>query len=197
MDSGENMNTNDLTRISLLTTMIAIGAFIKIPAPVVGSFTLQLTFVILAGILLGRRNGAIAAAVYVFGGLVGIPWFAMGGGFGYILKPTFGFILAFIVGAYITGAFREMAEKKLGYVDVRWVAAGAIISTVLVWIIGMLYLAVIYQHVLGQAFGYTAALLSILSPSFIADMVLALVISGVGVRIYQGVVYTRKGEDRL
>ncbi|BES64954.1 biotin transporter BioY [Gottschalkiaceae bacterium SANA] len=190
------MKTRDLTRISLLTTMIAIGAFIKVPAPVVGSFTLQLTFVILAGILLGSRNGAISAAVYAFGGLMGIPWFASGGGFGYILKPTFGFILAFIAAAYISGAFREAAEEKRGYADVRWVATGAIVSTILVWIIGMLYLAVIYQHVLGTPFGYSAALLSIFSPALLADLILAIVISGAGVRIYQVVGHKRKGESR-
>ena len=187
------MNIKDLTRIALMTTMIAIGAFIRIPAPVVGSFTLQLTFVILAGILLGKKNGAISAMVYALGGLMGIPWFTMGGGFGYVLKPTFGFILSFIIGAYIVGAFREYSESKFGHADVKWITAGSIISTIVVWIIGMLYLSAIYQYVLGSEFGYAAALLSIFSPSLAADLLLAVLVSGVGVRIYNAIGYTLKG----
>lgn len=187
------MNIKDLTRIALMTTMIAIGAFIRIPAPVVGSFTLQLTFVILAGILLGKKNGAISATVYAIGGLIGIPWFTMGGGFGYVLQPTFGFIVSFIIGAYIAGAFREYSERRLGHADVKWIMAGSIVATIVVWVMGMMYLSAIYQYVLGSDFGYAAALLSIFSVSLVADLLLAVLVSGVGVRVYNAIHYTLKG----
>ncbi len=69
----------------------AIGAFIRIPVPLV-PFTLQITFTTLAGLfLLGSKKGAISVAVYVLMGLIGIPVFTQGGGFSYVLKPSFGF----------------------------------------------------------------------------------------------------------
>jgi len=191
------MKTMDLTRIALLTTMVAVGAFIEIPAPVIGSFTLQLTFVILAGILLGKKNGTIAVLIYAVGGLIGIPWFAHGGGIGYVIQPTFGFILSFAAAAYISGLFREYSEKKYKKVRLNWVIAGSVISTLVVWVFGMLYLSAIYQYVLGKSFGYSKALLSIFSPSLVVDLILAVVISGVGIRIYKILNLKVKGATKI
>lgn len=44
---------------SLFTALTAVGAFIKIPVPVV-PFTLQFLFTMLAGLLLGGRLGAVS-----------------------------------------------------------------------------------------------------------------------------------------
>ena len=60
--------------------------------------TLQYLFTAMAGLLLGRRWGALSQAVYVLLGLVGLPIFTMGGGFGYVFQPTFGFLLGLIPG---------------------------------------------------------------------------------------------------
>lgn len=47
------IQTKKLVLCSLFTALIAIGAFIQIPVPMMDYFTLQLLFVLLAGILLG------------------------------------------------------------------------------------------------------------------------------------------------
>ena len=59
-------------------------------------FTLQFFFVLLAGIILGGKRGALAVGCYVALGLIGIPIFAAGGGIGYIFRPSFGYLLGFI-----------------------------------------------------------------------------------------------------
>ena len=179
--------TQNLVRIAIMVSIIAIGAFIRIPAPVIGSFTLQLTFVQLAGILLGSKKGAIAAGVYALGGFIGIPWFTMGGGFGYIFQPTFGFILAFILGAFVPGYFRELAIRKNVNKELTMTIVGSILSTFIVWILGIIYLSAIYQYYLGKDYGYLAALTSIFSPSLIADLVLAILISFIGLRISKAI----------
>jgi biotin transport system substrate-specific component len=47
--------------------------------------------VILSGLLLGSRHGALAQAVYLLVGVVGVPVFAeFSGGLGVILGPTGG-----------------------------------------------------------------------------------------------------------
>ena len=54
-------------------------------------FTLQVLAVILSGLLLGSRHGALAQAVYLLVGVVGVPVFAeFSGGLGVILGPTGG-----------------------------------------------------------------------------------------------------------
>lgn len=171
------MKTIDIIKIGLFTSMIVIGAFIKIPAPVIGVITLQLTFVLLGGIVLGSKNGAIAASVYAIGGLLGIPWFAYGGGPSYILQPSFGFILAFILGAYLAGLFRE---KNSSFISIT---IGSFIGTIVVWIIGMIYIWLILEVHVGKDIPFIPHILSIFSIAFVKDLVLAVIISIAGKRI--------------
>ena len=56
--------TKTLIYCSLFTALIAVGAFIKIPVPVV-PFTLQYLFTMLAGLLLGSRRGTISVVAYM------------------------------------------------------------------------------------------------------------------------------------
>lgn len=95
----------------LFSALIAIGAFIKIPVPVV-PFTLQFLFTNLAGLLLGPRLGSLAVAVYIGVGLLGVPVFTEGGGLGYIFQPTFGYLLGFYIGTYITGKIAFQGSKQ-------------------------------------------------------------------------------------
>ena len=96
---------------SLFTALIAVGAFIKIPVPVV-PFTLQFLFTTLAGLLLGSKKGAISVVAYMVLGLVGLPIFSEGGGFWYVMKPSFGYIIGFCIGTYVTGLIAERMKEK-------------------------------------------------------------------------------------
>ena len=106
------LKTIDLTLASMFVALMAVGANITsiIPFMVVGGvpITLQTFFGILAGLILGSRLGTITTTVYAFVGLVGVPVFAQfSGGVGALIKPTFGFILSFILAAYVTGKIVE------------------------------------------------------------------------------------------
>ena len=59
----KKFTTRDLILCALFTALSAIGAFIRIPVPLV-PFTLQITFTTLAGLLLGSKKGAISVAAY-------------------------------------------------------------------------------------------------------------------------------------
>ena len=103
-----NTKTKKLSTVSMVlcgmfAALVAIGAFIQIPVPYMDYFTLQFFFVLLAGLILGADKGAISVGCYVLLGLVGVPIFAAGGGIGYIFRPSFGYLVGFIVSAYVTG----------------------------------------------------------------------------------------------
>jgi biotin transport system substrate-specific component len=67
-------------------------------------FTLQVLALILSGLLLGPRYGALAQAVYVLVGAVGVPVFSeFSGGLGVILGPTGGYLLSYPVAAAVAG----------------------------------------------------------------------------------------------
>ena len=104
------LNTKSLILCSLFAALIAVGAFIKIPIPVV-PFTLQVLFTTLAGLLLGPRLGAISVGIYLLVGLIGIPVFTQGGGLSYIVQPTFGYLIGFLVGTYVTGYIAHKTTK--------------------------------------------------------------------------------------
>ena len=96
-----------------MAALTAVGAYLKIPLPYV-PITLQMTFVGLAGAWLGPWRGAASQIVYLCVGLVGLPVFAKGGGPHYLLEPSFGFLLGFVPGAYITGYVSRRTSSYLG-----------------------------------------------------------------------------------
>ncbi len=135
---GRRISTQELVLGGVFTTLIAVGAFIKIPVPVV-PFTLQFLFTMLAGLLLGGRRGAMSVGVYILLGLIGLPIFAEGGGFWYILKPSFGYLLGFMLAAYVTG---RMVERR-ARLSTGWVTAVNFLGLFIVYAAGMIYYYVI------------------------------------------------------
>lgn len=103
-----------LVLMALFTALIAIGAFIKVPVPVV-PFTLQFLFTTMAGLLLGPKLGGASVFAYIALGLLGLPIFASGGGPGYIFNPSFGYLIGFWLGAKVTGKLSsgDISLKKL------------------------------------------------------------------------------------
>ena len=109
--TAEQGRTKEIVLFGLFTALTAIGAFIRIPVPVC-PFTLQLLFTTLAGLILGSRRGALSVGLYVLLGLSGVPVFTEGGGLSYIFQPTFGYLIGFIAGAWVTGRIREITGGK-------------------------------------------------------------------------------------
>jgi len=102
------LSARELSLVALFAALSGIGGFIRIPLPFV-PLTLQTLMVMLSGLVLGGRLAALSQLVYILVGLMGIPVFAHGGGPGYVLQPTFGYLIGFICGAYIIG---RLTEKK-------------------------------------------------------------------------------------
>lgn len=102
--------------------------------------TLQTFFAILAGAILGSRLGAITMAVYAFAGLAGAPVFSkFGGGFASLLSPTFGFILSFILTAYVTGKLIEKKKSVPVYIT------AALIGMVINYVFGTNWMYMAYK----------------------------------------------------
>ncbi|MDW0113423.1 biotin transporter BioY [Sporosarcina saromensis] len=115
------MSALSLVYCGMFAALMMIGANITsfVPFLVVGGvpITLQTFFAVLSGLILGSRLGAISMTVYMFVGLAGAPVFAkFNGGFGAILLPTFGFILSYILVAYVVGKIVEKNGSLRSYV---------------------------------------------------------------------------------
>ena len=135
--------TKSMVLTAMFTALIAVGAFIRIPIPVC-PFTMQVCFTTLAGIILGKNRGAAASALYVLLGLLGLPIFAGGGGITYVLQPTFGYLIGFIAGSYLTGLIVHSGE-----ITTKRLLAGSFAGLGVVYLMGILYyriITVVYLH---------------------------------------------------
>lgn len=102
------LKTIDITLAGMFAALMAIGANIT-SFIVIGGVPITLTtfFCIMAGLLLGSRLGAISMIIYALVGLAGAPVFAkFSGGLAVIISPTFGFILSYIIVAFVVGKNR-------------------------------------------------------------------------------------------
>lgn len=123
-----------LTISAMFTALIAVGAFVKVPMPLL-PFTMQTFFTMLACFLLPKNYSAISAGLYLVLGLIGLPIFTSGGGLGYVLTPGFGYLTGFIVANYFSGLLLERRES-LKTSD--YFVAG-ITNIALVYLCGLLY----------------------------------------------------------
>lgn len=146
---GRKITTKDMIMCALFTALIAVGAFIKVPVPVV-PFTLQFLFTMLAGLIMGGRLGAISVGLYAVLGLVGLPIFAEGGGIWYVLKPSFGYIIGFALGSLVTGL---MVEKQKNLTMGRLLAAN-FTGLAIVYACGMIYYYIICNFVIGTPIAF-------------------------------------------
>ena len=137
------MKTKGVIYCGLFTALIAVGAFIKIPIQVV-PFTLHYLFTMLAGLLLGSRLGTLSVLSYMLLGLAGLPIFSEGGGIWYVFKPSFGYIIGFAVGTFVTGWIAEHMEKKT---ITRYLIAN-LAGLFCVYAIGMIYYYIICNFVI-------------------------------------------------
>ena len=161
-----------LVYTSLFSALTSVCAFLRIPM-VYSSVTLQYLFTAMAGLLLGRRWGALSQAVYVLLGLVGLPIFTMGGGFGYVFQPTFGFLLGLIPSALVIGLITRKSRRPLRII----LACAAGLATL--YAVGLPYMAMILNGYMGKGMDLSAILWAGMLPYLPGDAVKIIVAAGV------------------
>jgi len=159
-----------LTRVAVFAALTAVGAFVRIPLPYV-PFTLQTFFVLFAGSLLGSRLGLLSQVAYLALGLMGLPIFAHGGGPSYVLHPSFGYLLGFTAAAYIIGLVIERADER----NVKTYLLANLLGLGVIYLIGLPYLHVVLNHVIGVEFSLTRTLWAGMAVFLPGDLLKALV----------------------
>lgn len=103
-----------LAQIALIAggaALVGLSAQIAIPLPFTPvPLTLQTLAVLLVGASLGSLRGVASMLLYVAAGLIGVPWFAQGSS-GYS-TASFGYVLGFILAAFIVGRLAEHGASR-------------------------------------------------------------------------------------
>lgn len=147
--------------------LTAVAAKVAVPLPGIPvPFTLQPVAVLLAGALLGASGGFKSQSIYLAAGMVGLPVFAAGGGWAYLLGPTGGYLLAFPVAAWIVGAFADRSRSALS------IAFGAVVGLAVIHLGGIAWLAAMSGREAAAAVG--------LAPFFVGDLLKVALVTVIG-----------------
>lgn len=175
------MKTNSLTlyfnetiwrSIAAIITFAAITALTAritillpfTPVPI----TLQTLAVVLSGLVLGSRSGALAQIVYL--GLIatGLPFDAKGLGPAAFFGPTAGYLLGFVPAAFMTGWLAERLAWRSWWGNF----VAAVVGMSVIYLVGASWLAI----VLGN---WQRAWLGGVAPFILLDLGKAAVAAGV------------------
>ena len=170
------LDVRSMSICSLFSILIAIGAFIKLPISIV-PVTMQTLFVVLAGIVLGKRLAVVSVLLYIVIGLIGIPIFANGGGITYVLQPTFGYLIGFVFAAYIVGHFSEKSDSITMLIIV------SIIAMIVIYLFGMVYFIWIQNVYYKIDFTWSWVLYYLFLVYLPGDLLSCIVASYVGKRV--------------
>lgn len=137
------MKTKQLTVCAFGLACLIICSKISLPIGPV-PVTLQTMAVVLLGFTCSNSSLRMIFGTYLLGGLCGLPFFAGGGGLSYILQPSFGFLCAFPLAALTI----SYTKNQLTY------TVSMLLALFIIYIIGTLYMGMIFQVVLGMEKGF-------------------------------------------
>ena len=154
---------------SLLLTLSAKLSIPFWPVPL----TLQTMVVLCLGMVLGPRLGALAVLVYLAEGALGLPVFAgtpeKGVGLAYMLGPTGGYLVGFVVAAFVSGALARRAWDR----NVASTVAAMLVGNAIIYLFGLAWLgSVVGWDKPVLAWGMTPFLLGDLAKVAIAAAIL-------------------------
>ncbi len=116
--------------------LLAISSKIKIPFYPV-PMTMQTLVVLIIGIGFGWKLGVATIMLYLFEGIIGLPVFSgtpeKGIGLVYFTGPTMGYLIGFLVAAFLTGKFNFDNNLIKNFFKLTF-------ATSFIYILGMLWL---------------------------------------------------------
>ena len=176
--------TDDIKRMvrvpAFAAVVAALGLLPPIPVPVIPvPITAQTLGVMLAGLLLGARGGAMALLVFLAMVALGLPLLAGGrGGLGVFAGPSAGFLLAWPLAAALTGFLAARIWAR--YAAWRGAVCAMIGGIGAMYAIGIPWMAAAVDLSLMQAALASAVFL----PGDIAKAILAGIVAGLVRRGY-------------
>ncbi|HRM36773.1 MAG TPA: biotin transporter BioY [Trichococcus flocculiformis] len=160
-------STRDLTQISIFAALTFVSGFLSIPVGPV-PITLQTLMVLLTGFFL-RPKAAF------FAQLLPLLLKLLLGGFQAFLTPSFGFVFGFIAAATLISYL--VHNKKGSFLNY---GIAAVAGTIVMYAIGLPYMAMILNVVMGNQFDLAAIFqmgMLLFIPGDIAKAVLAIILA--------------------
>jgi biotin transport system substrate-specific component len=166
------MNTRQLTLIAVMTAVMCILGPLSLPIGIV-PISLTNLAIYLAIYTLGTKRGTLSYIVYLFIGVVGLPVFSgFSGGFTKLLGPTGGYLIGFVLMAFISGIFIDNFSN-----NIYMCFLGMVLGTIVTYLLGTAWLS--YETKLT----FNAALYAGVIPFIPGDLVKMIIASLIGPQI--------------
>ena len=158
--------------VRFIAALTAAAAQVSMPLPFTAvPFTFQPMVVLLGGLALGARLGAVSQVLYLAAGVAGLPVFAasplLPPGALRLLGPTGGYLLVYPLAAFLVGALAQRGFDRRYATSVLAMMAGLSV----VYLGGALWLS--------ASVGMQAALVTGVLPFVAADIVKLFVAAGI------------------
>jgi biotin transport system substrate-specific component len=152
---GERLNSRirDIALVMIGVAIVALCAQVYIPIKPV-PFTGQTFGILVVGGALGFRRGAVALALYVLLGAVGLPIFAQAkSGTDILFGVSGGYLIGFVLAAAVVGRLAELGWDRHIFGSI----GAMLIGNVVIYAVGLPWLGVAGHFSLGDtiAFGLT------------------------------------------
>ncbi len=155
-----------LAGLAVFTILTILSARVTINIGVV-PFTLQPLAVLLAGMVLGARDGFFSQLAYVLLIAAGLPFDSRGLGAAALVGPTAGYIFGFVAAAGLAG---WLVERGAARVWQRWLAG--IAGIVVIYLFGIIVLK------FNVDIDWSAAWSTGVAPFIVPDLAKALIAAG-------------------
>ncbi|EGO62667.1 biotin transporter BioY [Acetonema longum] len=172
------MSIRNMVLAGLFAALLSISSQISFPIGPV-PHTLQLFFIMLAGLVLGGRWGAVSVAIWILLGAFGMPVFAQAkSGLPELIGPTGGFKFGFMMCAWLVGRLTE--RSRLSYPRV---GLAMFLGLVVTYVVGLIGFMVSFEYFLGKPMTWDKAWYLAVAPFIPFDAVKAALAAYVGVKI--------------
>jgi biotin transport system substrate-specific component len=167
----------------LFAALLAVSSQVSIafgPVP----HTLQVFFVLLAGIVLGSRLGLLSVTVWIMLGVFGLPVFSQGkAGAAVLIGPTGGFLIGYMVCAYLVG--RLIEHNQLSY---SRTTAVMLTGVAIIYILGLAGFMASFTYFLHKPMTWETAFTMAIAPFLPFDLIKTLMAAYAGVKVRRALI---------
>ena len=147
MEAIKKIELNKISKIILIsilgTVLLTISAKVKISLGPVPQ-TMQTFVVLFLGIAFGSKVGFITVSLYLLEGIFGLPVFAgtpeKGIGLIYFTGPTMGYLIGFLLAAYVAGKFEYKDIFKTPFLGFFINYLKLLIAVSFIYLLGLIWL---------------------------------------------------------
>lgn len=183
---NNKVSVRGMVYASMFGAATAVGAYIIIPLPPV-PITLQTFFLYLSAVLLGGRLAALSQFIYLLLGVIGLPVFSGGrAGLGVLFGPTGGYLIGFLLGAFIIGKMVELRERP----GLLWIMISMVAGTISIYLLGVIQLSLVAKLTLIKSI--SAGII----PFLIGDVLKIIIASAITLKVRDRIKMFSSNGDR-